>query len=195
MFNLFNYLKLMFFKLYANLIVYADSDSCHAERIDSYGKALMVFAPIAFLSELLDVWFIENQSFSLFVAGFVFANSIIGGIAHNIKGDFKWEKFFIQTGKMAGIITLTYVVLAGLVSPIGKNVVTESLIAAFQVATLLYPGSKILKNIFIWSDGEHPPKWIMQKVYNFKENGDLKAFLGDNKTDIDETNFPTDNKF
>ncbi len=184
---MFQYLKLMFFKLYANLIIYADGTSQNIERIDSYGRALLVFAPVAFLADLLDVWFIENQSFSLFVGGFVLVNAIIGGIAHQIKGDFSWELLLIKTIKMASIIVLTYIILEGMVSPMGNNAISEGLIAAFQVATLLYPGAKILLNIFIWSDGEHPPKWIMQKVYNFKKNGDLQAFLNDKApTEIDE---------
>lgn len=173
------YIKLMLFKLYANMIIYADGSAQNLERIDSYARTLLVFAPIAFMAELLDMWFIENQSFSLFVGGFVLANAIVGGIAHQIKGDFSWEMLLVKTIKMAGIIVLTYVILEGVVSPMGVNPVSGGLIAAFQVATLLYPGSKILLNIFIWSDGEHPPKWIMQKVYNFKKNGDLQAFLSE----------------
>lgn len=46
-----------------------------------------------------------------------------------------------------------------------------------QMTTLIYPLSKILKNIFIISKGEHPPEWIMKRIYNFQENGDLSAFL------------------
>ena len=36
---------------------------------------------------------------------------------------------------------------------------------------------KPLKNIFILSEGEHPPKWLMQRIYNFQNNGDLKEFM------------------
>lgn len=177
----------MLFKLYANLIIYADGSAHNMDRIDSYARALLVFAPIAFLAELLDVWFIENQSFSLFVGGFVLVNAFIGGIAHQIKGDFSWEMLLVKTIKMSSIIVLTYIILEGMVSPMGDNPIASGLIAAFQVATLLYPGAKILLNIFIWSDGEHPPKWIMQKVYNFKKNGDLQAFLNEKApTEVDE---------
>ena len=180
------FLKLNYFKLAVNVILMGHGDTNMYIRTDSFFKAMAIFGPIVFVCEILDLWFIENQSFTLFTAGFVVANAIIGGITHKIKGDFRFETFFIQTFKMTGIITLTYLVLEGIVSPIGDNSLTSGIIAVFQVATLLYPGSKILKNIFIWSDGEHPPKWIMEKVYNFKENGDLKAFLGS----TDKTDFP-----
>ncbi len=170
-------IKVQLLKLYVNLLISADRNSDETTRFLSFSRSLLVFAPAAFLLDLLGVWFDENQTFTLFTAAFVAANAFIGGIAHKIKGDFNWEKFLVKTLKMTGIICFTYIVLEGLVSPIGNNVITDGLIASFQVATLLYPGAKILKNIFIWSDGEHPPKWIMQKVYNFKENGDLKAFL------------------
>lgn len=179
----------MLFKLYANMIIFADGSSQSVERIDSYARTLLVFAPLAFVSELLDLWFIENKSFSLFVGGFVLANAIVGGIAHQIKGDFSWEKLLVKTIKMAAIIVTTYIILEGLVSPMGVNPVSGGLIAAFQVATLLYPGSKILLNIFIWSDGEHPPKWIMEKVYNFKKNGNLTEFLSENKKNETDDEF------
>lgn len=173
------YIKTQLYKLYVNLIIFADGQGQAMERLDSFKRALFFFAPLAFALELLGVWFEENQSFTLFVSGFILGNALVGGIAHFRKGDFKWSDLLLQTIKMTAIICLTYVTLEGLVSPLGDNPVTEVLIASFQLATLLYPGSKILKNIFIWSDGEHPPQWIMEKIYNFKENGDLKAFLGD----------------
>ena len=190
---MFLFLKLNYFKLCTNIILMGHSDTDIIIRTDSFFRAMAIFGPIVFISEILDLWFIENQSFTLFTAGFIFANAIIGAISHKIKGDFRFEMFFLKTGKMAGIITLTYLVLEGIVSPIGDNSVTSGIIAVFQVATLLYPGSKILKNIFIWSDGEHPPKFIMERLYNFKENGDLKAFLnGSNKTPY---NNETDKEF
>jgi len=177
---MFLFLKLNYFKLCANLIIFGNGNTDVIIRADSFFRAMAIFGPLVFISDILDLWFIENQSFTLFTAGFIFANAIIGAISHKIKGDFRFEMFFLKTGKMTGIVTLTYLVLEGIVSPIGDNSITSGIIAVFQVATLLYPGSKILKNIFIWSDGEHPPKFIMERLYNFKENGDLKAFLGDN---------------
>jgi len=190
---MFKYLRLSFYKICANLMLFADGNCSAHTRVDSYLRVLILFGPTAFLSELLGYWFIENQTFTLFSAGFVVANAVIGAIAHYARNDFKWETWFIQTGKMVGIITVTYIVLEGIVSPIRVDSIRTSSIAVFQVATLLYPGSKILKNIFIWSDGEHPPRWFMQKVYNFKQNGDLNAFLNDsnsdNKKDFDLDNF------
>ena len=179
---MFLFLKLIYFKLCVNLILFGNGDTDVIIRADSFFRAMVIFGPLVFISDILDLWFIENQSFTLFTAGFIFANAIIGAVSHKIKGDFRFEMFFLKTGKMAGIITLTYLVLEGIVSPIGDNSVTSGIIAVFQVATLLYPGSKILKNIFIWSDGEHPPKFIMERLYNFKENGDLNAFLSGSDT-------------
>jgi len=162
-------------------------------RIDSFAKTMFIVGPIVFLSEILDLWFIENQSFTLFTTGFVLANALIGAIAHKLNGDFRFETFFVQTGKMVGIITVVYLVLEGIVSPIGDNVVADGAIAVFQVATLLYPGSKILKNVFIWSGGEHPPRWLMQRVFNFKQNGDLKAFLDGDNSNTQQKKFDIDN--
>lgn len=167
-------------KLYCNLIIFAYGGVSHTERLKAFGKAyLFAIGPISFVAGVLSLWYEENETFTLFAVGFVGMNAVVGAIVHLINKRFHWETFFIKTLKMVAIISGVYFVLEGIISPLGINPVTSGFKAAFQVATLLYPGSKILKNFFIWSDGEHPPKYIMERIYNFQENGDLKAFLGE----------------
>ena len=167
--------------LWCNIIIFSWGSVDAVDRLKALGKVMLVVGPVTFIAESLGLWYVENRAFTIFAAGFVLANAVTGGIVKKIQGRFDWEVLFIKTIKMILIISGVYVVLEGIVSPIGDNVVTDGFIASFQVATLLYPGSKILKNAFIWSDGEHPPKWIMQKIYNFQENGDLKEFLSEKK--------------
>ena len=43
--------------------------------------------------------------------------------------------------------------------------------------TLFFPASKGIKSIFIISNGEYPPKWMMKKVYNYENDGDLNELF------------------
>lgn len=180
------YIQLL--KLYCNILIFADGNGPHEERIKGLGRAMLALGPISFVAGTLELWYEENTTFTLFAVGFVGANAVIGGIVHLMNNRFRWETFFLKTLKMVVIITGVYFVLEGIISPLGSNPVTTGFKAAFQVATLLYPGSKILKNFYIWSDGEHPPKYIMERVYNFQENGDLKEFMEGKKGGYNEEN-------
>jgi hypothetical protein len=181
---MFQTIKLTFFKIYCNLLISSESDGDPMHRLESLGRVLMYISPIAFIIGVLDLWYQDNEAFTLSAVGFIFANAIIGLIAHFVRKDFNWETFLTKTMKMVLIISGVYFVLELIISPIGDNSITDGFRSTIQVSTLLWPGGKILKNFFIWSGGEHPPKWVMQKLYNFQKNGDLNAFL--NKSDKDE---------
>ena len=86
---------------------------------------------------------------------------------------------------MIVVVWLSYIVFEIIISAARPEVVASGFRSALQVATLAYPGAKILKNVHIYSNGEHPPQWIMKKLYNFEKNGDLKAFLETNKEEND----------
>lgn len=170
-------IKIYFFKWLCNIFIFADGHGDSIERTNAFFRVMAVIAPVSFALAIVSDWFSENLEFTLIAISFVLVNSFIGAIVHFINDRFQWEEFLTKTVKMLAIIAAVYFVLQGIISPVRDNIITEGFKASFKIATLLYPGSKILKNVFIWSKGEHPPKWIMQKVYNFQENGDLKAFL------------------
>ena len=67
-----------------------------------------------------------------------------------------------------------------------KSIVTDYFGALIQITTLLYPISKILKNIYFLSGEKHPPKFIMDRLYNFEKNGNLKK-LFDEESNSDST--------
>jgi hypothetical protein len=181
---MFQFIKITFFKIFCNLIILSEGSGDTVQRIESLVRVMLYFAPIAFFMGVMDLWYEGNKVFTLSATGFVFGNAIVGSIAHFVRKDFNWETFLTKTMKMVLIIAGVYFVLELIISPIGDNQITDGFRSAIQVSTLLWPGGKILKNFFIWSGGEHPPKWVMEKVYNFQKNGDLNAFL--NKTDRDE---------
>lgn len=186
-------IKTLFIKAFFNLILIGDKNLPTIERIELFFKSLLALAPIAFLLDLSKNWFMDNQKFTTAVVLIVFINMVVGAYMHLKKGNFSWKKFITKTISMVFVINITYIVLELIISRAGDNFVVEGFRAALQVATLLYPGAKILKNIFILSSGEHPPKWIMQKIYNFQENGDLKEFLTTTKPSEDTENIEEEN--
>lgn len=79
---------------------------------------------------------------------------------------------------MISVLLITYVGLEMILIVARKNMVTDAFRVALQVATLMYPLSKVFKNVYILTNGEYPPEWLMKKIYNFNKKGDLKDFFG-----------------
>jgi len=96
---------------------------------------------------------------------------------HNRRQEFSWKTLLKKTNEMMFIVIISYLTLEIIMSVAGGNEIVTFFRITIQITTLLYPGSKILKNIFIFSKGEYPPEWLMKKVYNFQESGDLNEFL------------------
>lgn len=74
---------------------------------------------------------------------------------------------------MLMVVIVVYILLSIVGKFAGDSIVSECFQILVQVMTLFYPASKALKSIFVLSDEDYPPKWIMKKVYNFEEDGDL----------------------
>ena len=56
----------------------------------------------------------------------------------------------------------------------GDNLAGEVFKVTIQIATILYPASKILKNIYVLSNKQYPPSFIMDKIYKFEKDGNVK---------------------
>lgn len=174
---MFSFLKIYFIKLYCNIILLADTNLPSEDRSEYLWKSMATLAPFALLMQTIDMWFVDNALFGTGIILLIMINMFIGGAMHYRKRDFMWVKFISKTIMMVLVTFITYLVLEIVITVLGNNPIVSGFRAVLQVATLLYPGSKILKNVFILSRGEHPPRWIMQKVYNFQKNGDLQAFM------------------
>lgn len=154
-----------------------DDTLSFSERAEYFWKSIITFAPIAFLLDAFNLWFEQNQLFFTSVILFIFVNMILGGYMHYKKATFDWQELLKKTMTMIVVVMTSYLILELILEVAGHNLVVDVFRTTIQVATLLYPGSKILKNVFILSEGEHPPQWVMEKIYNFQQNGDLSAFL------------------
>lgn len=149
-------------------------------------KVICAFAPIAFVLETINFWFLNNKQF---IAGFlvvVVINGYFGIKKHRKLNDFDYKIFFIKTRKMLTIVISVYILLSILAKFAGDNIIAEGFQVLIQVMTLFYPISKAIKSIHVIYNGEYPPKWLMDKFYNFEETGDMGDLFDTKKTKKDE---------
>lgn len=170
-------MKLIFFKKFCDVISIWDNNLSITERLYYLGKSIATFTPIVWILNIFNLWFTDNKVFFNAMILFIFINMFLGAVMNFRKNTFDWLTLIFKTMTMVVVIFITYLVLELVLVVAGSNIVTEGFRSALQVATLLYPGSKILKNIFILSNGEYPPEWVMKKIYNFQKNGDLSELL------------------
>jgi len=166
-------------KIYYKFICLGEQKIDMTDRLYSYVQLILGFAPIAYVLSLFDLWFIDNHKF---VTGFIIivvVNAVIGCKKHKKLNTFDFGVFISKTWKMLSSVIITYIVLHIISDIAGDNYIAQGFEITLQVTTLFYPASKILKNIFILTNGQYPPEWIMTKVYNFEKSGDLSDFLKD----------------
>lgn len=171
-------IKKFFLYKACDIVVASSDDATLSDRVASWFKSLLTFTPILLIMNGFNVWFEDNVMFFSFTILTIFINMILGGFMHWYRKTFSLEELLIKTIKMIIIILISYMMLEFIAQLIGdKSYIGELFEKTIQVSTLLFPIGKILKNIFILSDGKHPPEFIMKKIYNFQKTGDLKDFI------------------
>ena len=168
-----------------SIMLIADSKPTTTDKIQYFINIILTCAPIAYLLDGLNLWFTTNQKFASFILVCLFANMVIGCIFHHKTGTFSWERFFKRNILMWIYLIVVYGILEMLRQTVGDNFVGESFRVLIQLTSLLYPGSKVLKNIYILSNKQFPPEFIMEKIYNFEKSGNIKDLLD---TDINNKN-------
>lgn len=168
----------MFKKIYYSIILLADSHPTYVEKFQYLIKLLMALAPVAYVLEGLNLWFINNKQFASFVIVCLFINMLVGIKFHLKMKSFNWAHFLKKNSEMMVVVIVTYILLEMLRLTAGTNMIGESFKVLIQVTTLLYPISKALKNIYILSNKQFPPAFIMEKIYNFEKDGNLGDLFG-----------------
>jgi hypothetical protein len=136
-------------------------------------KVVVALAPVAYVLNGLGVWFQSNHMFFSFMLYIIFANMVLGALYHHKANKFSWSEFWKSNIKMWAIIILIYPMLEMLSIIAGNNFAGESFKIVIQISTMLYPGAKILKNVYLWSDKKYPPSWIIDRIYKFETTGKL----------------------
>lgn len=133
--------------------------------------------PIAYVLDQINWWFSDNEQFGFFMIVAVIINMIFGMWSHLKRGTFNPKHFLLKNIEMMLIVIFGYTTLDMLRYTAGDNIAGEALKVLFQLSTLAFPSSKIFKNMCIISNGKFPPKFIMQRMYDFEKNGDLSKFF------------------
>lgn len=163
------------------IILLVDNRPTFTDKISYFFQVIGTFAPIAYLLDGLNFWFKTNQQFSSFILICLIVNMIVGAVYHHRVGSFDWVEMFKKNVLMWVVLIVVYAMLEMLRLTAGNNFVGESFKILIQVVTLLYPVSKVLKNIYVLSNKQFPPAFIMDKIYNFEKNGDLKDLFDTDK--------------
>lgn len=160
-------------KVFCGILLISDKQPTFSEKLLYYISIIAAFGPVVYVIDGLNWWFLQNIRFVSFIIFFIVTNIVFGAIFHLKNKTFSWESLLIRNALMICILTFTYTVLEMLTLTAGKNVFAESFRVVLQISTLLYPGSKILKNIYILSNKQFPPSFIMDRLYNFEKTGNL----------------------
>ena len=176
--------KEMFKKIYYSIMLLSADSPTYLEKLGYLTKLILTFAPIAYILHGLGVWFDSNTQFFSFVLIALSLNMVVGARFHYKNQTFKWIEFFKRNSEMWFVVIVVYVLLEMLRKTAGENLLADGFKIVVQLTTLLYPISKALKNIYILTGKKYPPKFIMDRIYNFEKTGDVKDLL----TKEDETN-------
>src|SRR5699024_7827836 len=117
------------------------------------------------------------QQFGTFMCIALVFNLATGAWSHMRAKTFKVKTMILRNLEMCAIVIVGYTMLEMLRYTAGDNVAGELFRISIQIMTLMYPGSKIFKNVFILSKGRYPPEYIMRRMYDFEKNGDLNRLF------------------
>ncbi|MES2484834.1 MAG: hypothetical protein V4581_02650 [Bacteroidota bacterium] len=171
-------MKTFLYKIYAWIMLLNAVKPSYHEKVEYYLKAVASLSVVLWILDSVGLWFAEN---TLFYRGMLIAiaiNMYYGWRWHRRLGDFKSKIFWTKNLQMWGIIISVYPLLEILYRMAGENAIAEVFKLMVQVSTILYPGSKALKNAYLFSDKKYPPSFIMDKLYNFEKSGNIHDLYG-----------------
>lgn len=163
-----------------------------SERIVLFLKSFLKIAPTYFIIKIIIGW---HQDHAFFLNGLycvLLLNAIVGALTHLKLGTFDLGEFFKSTLITIAVIFSVYFSLDVLGKSIPEGFIEVGFASSVQMMTLLFPISKILRNSFVLSNGSFPPMVLIQKLYNYEKDGNLKNFLEFLNNKKDEENNPTD---
>lgn len=170
-------------QLYYTILAIGDSKFPFWEKIELWWRVIIGISIVSYILEMLGLWFDNNKKFVTYFVLAVIFNMIFGIWKHLKLKTFNWEKFFYKTIVMLVMVVVAYIALYMLVDIADSNFLTDGFKTTIQLTTIFYPIAKIIKSIHIISNGDHPPKWLMDKLYNFEKDGDMQELISNKKED------------
>lgn len=172
-------LKIMLKKIFYAIILFGYEKVNLQDKFFYLVKLVLTFAPIAFVLNYIGAWYKDNEQFFNFVLIALSINIVIGAWYHFKNKTFKWSEFWKRNSTMWLVLLPVYILLEMLRVTAGDNIIGETFKIVIELSTLLYPTSKALKNIYILSNKQFPPQFIMDRIYNFEKSGDVKDLFPD----------------
>jgi hypothetical protein len=177
-------IRMIFRKLFCGIILIADNNPTFLEKLKYFTTIMCTFAPIAYCLDGMSFWFSTNKQFASFVLLAIIINIVVGAAFHWRNRTFSQELFLVRNAVMVSVLIISYTLLEMLHITIGKNIFSESFRTLIQISTLLYPISKTFKNLYILSNKQFPPEWIMERLYNFEKTGNIDTIVKGIKVEL-----------
>lgn len=174
-------------KFLAYLILLGDPEGIPlSDALRYWFKSLLLLFPFALIGEAVTGWIKYNAIFWALLFFILAINCAVGAYTHFFRlKTFSWKELVIKNSEIALIAFVAYVVLDVVRYIAGDNLGAELYSKVIQITTILFPGSKILKNVYILSYGKYPPKFVMERLYTFEKSGDVsKLFTHDSGKEI-----------
>ena len=164
-------------KYLIQLILISDQSPSLTDRVKYLFNWIIGLTPIVYLSKFLHLWFQDNWQFGLFVSAALIINMVVGAIRHIKTKTFTIKEFLLKNAEMAFVIITSYAMLEMMRYTAGANIAGEAFRVFIQITTLLYPTSKVFKNLYIITNKNFPPEFLMRKLYNFEQTGDMRSLF------------------
>lgn len=161
------------------LLYYFDDKIQLRDRIYYFFVAFFKSIPLLMLYSYFSVWREKNELFFVGISFILFLNMVVGAIYHAKAGTFDIKHFLTGNTTIMLVITVVYISLSVLSIPINETETGKIFQSVVQFMTLMYPVSKIVKNVFVLTGGKYPPQFIMKALYNYEREGKLKDFFDD----------------
>lgn len=159
------------------LLYYFDDKIQIRDRIYYFFIAFFKSIPLLMLYSYFSVWREKNELFFVGISFILFLNMVVGAIYHAKAGTFDIKHFLTGNATIMLVITVVYISLSVLSIPINETETGKIFQSVVQFMTLMYPVSKIVKNVFVLTGGKYPPQFIMKTLYNYEREGKLKDFF------------------
>ena len=159
-----------------------------SDRLEYFFEVILKSAPFLFLYSFLSGWYEDNQLFAISISTALLVNLLVGARFHWMKGTFDLGTMLWKNLEVLVVVTGVYLLLGALSTPLGESVAGLTFKKTIEFITILYPVSKSLRNVFILTGGKHPPKFVIQALYQYEKDGKLKDFFDSINGNIKDKN-------
>lgn len=147
------------------------------ERIGFFIESFFKLAPIAFIVNSAFNWHNEHEAFLYGLYVILFINAVIGILTHRKLKTLDVGEFALSTLITIVVVFGVYFSLDQMNNSIPDGLLSVGFSSSVQILTLLFPIAKIMRNSFILTNGKFPPEFLIEKLYNYERDGNIKSFL------------------